>query len=109
VVLVLVSLWLAIFKGSRRAIWLAGFGTVPVVMALFFLAGYGETAFYPSSSDLNSSLTLAKASSSQFTLKTMMYVSFIIPFVVAYIWYAWSSINRSRITTEEMAGDGHAY
>jgi len=109
VVLVLVSLWLGIFRGSRRAIWYAGFGTVPVVIALFLMAGYGETAFYPSSADLNSSLTLAKASSSHFTLKTMMYVSFIIPFVVAYIWYAWSSINRSRITTEEMAGEGHAY
>jgi len=78
-------------------------------MALFFLAGYGETAFYPSSSDPESSLTLARASSSQFTLKTMMYVSFIIPFVVAYIWYAWSSINRNRITTEEMAVEDHTY
>lgn len=109
VVLVLVSLWLAIFKGSRRAIWFAGSGTIPVVLALFFLAGYGETSFYPSSTDPDSSLTLAKASSSQFTLKTMMYVSFIIPFVVAYIWYAWRSINRSRITTGEMAGEDHTY
>lgn len=109
VVLVLVSLWLAIFRGSRRAIWYGGFGTVPVVMSLFFLAGYGETSFYPSSADLDSSLTLAKASSSLFTLKTMMYVSFIIPFVVAYIWYAWSSINRERITGEEMSGEGHSY
>jgi len=109
VILVLVSLWFAIFKSSRRAIWFAGFGTVPVVMALFFMAGYGETAFYPSSTDPDSSLTLAIASSSQFTLKTMMYVSFIIPFVVAYIWYAWKSINRNRITTEEMTGEGHTY
>ena len=73
------------------------------------MAGYGETAFYPSSTDPGSSLTLAKASSSYFTLKTMMYVSFIIPFVVAYIWYAWSSINSSRITREELAGDDHTY
>jgi cytochrome d ubiquinol oxidase subunit II len=109
VVLVLLSLWLGIFRGSRKAIWYAGSGTVPVVMALFFLAGYGETSFYPSSADLNSSLTLAKASSSQFTLKTMMYVSFIIPFVIAYIWYAWSSINKKRITSEEMDGEGHMY
>jgi len=109
VVLVLVSLWLAIFRGSRRAIWYAGSGTVPVVIALFLLAGYGETAFYPSSADPDSSLTLARASSSYFTLKTMMYVSFIIPFVVAYIWYAWSSINRSRITNEEMTGEDHTY
>jgi len=109
VVLVLVALWLGIFRGSRRAIWYAGFGTVPVVIALFLMAGYGETAFYPSSADPDSSLTLAKASSSYFTLKTMMYVSFIIPFVVAYIWYAWSSINRSRITREELAGEDHTY
>lgn len=109
VVLVLISLWLALFKGSDKAIWYAGFGTVPVVMALFFMAGYGDTAFYPSSSDLQSSLTLAKASSSQFTLRTMMYVSFFIPVVVAYIWYAWSSINRKKITTEEMEGDDHMY
>jgi cytochrome d ubiquinol oxidase subunit II len=109
VVLVLVSIWLAVFKGSRMAIWFAGSGTIPVVMALFFLAGYGETAFYPSSADPDSSLTLARASSSQFTLKTMMYVSFIIPFVAAYIWYAWRSINRSRITTEEMVGEDHTY
>jgi cytochrome d ubiquinol oxidase subunit II len=109
VVLVLVSLWLGTVRRSRRAIWFAGSGTVAVVMALFFIAGYGETAFYPSLSDLPSSLTLAKASSSLFTLKTMMYVSFIIPFVVAYIWFAWKSINRKRITREEMSGEDHAY
>ncbi|MBE0679066.1 MAG: cytochrome d ubiquinol oxidase subunit II, partial [Bacteroidales bacterium] len=109
VVLVLLSLWIGIVKGSRSAIWYAGFGTVAVVMALFFLAGYGETAFYPSSADLQSSLTLAKASSSLFTLRTMMYVSFIIPFVVAYIWYAWRSINRRNITAEEMSGEDHMY
>lgn len=109
VVLVLVALWLGIARGSARAIWYAGFGTVPVVMALFFTAGYGESAFYPSSSDMHSSLTLARASSSLFTLKAMMYVSFIIPFVVAYIWYAWRSISRNSITAEEMAGDDHMY
>jgi cytochrome d ubiquinol oxidase subunit II len=109
VVLVLVSLWLGIIRHSRKAIWFAGPGTVAVVMALFFMAGYGNTAFYPSSSDLQSSLTLAKASSSMFTLKTMMYVSFIIPFVAAYIWYAWRSMNRKMITREEMAGEDHTY
>ncbi len=109
VVLVLVSLWLGIIRHSRKAIWFAGPGTVAVVMALFFMAGYGNTAFYPSSSDLQSSLTLAKASSSMFTLKTMMYVSFSIPFVAAYIWYAWRSMNRKMITREEMAGEDHSY
>jgi len=109
VVLVLIALWLGAVKGSGRAIWYAGAGTVPVVMAIFFMAGYGETAFYPSSADLQSSLTLAKSSSSRFTLNTMMYVSFIIPFVVAYIWFAWRSINRKNITAEEMSGDDHMY
>lgn len=109
VVLVLVSLWLALFKNSDKAIWYAGFGTVPVVMALFFMAGYGDTAFYPSTAALQSSLTLENSSSSLFTLRTMMYVSFIIPFVVAYIWYTWRSINRKRINSEEMKGDDHMY
>ncbi len=109
VVMVLVSLWLGIMRHSRKAIWFAGPGTVAVVMALFFMAGYGNTAFYPSSSDLQSSLTLAKASSSMFTLKTMMYVSFIIPFVAAYMWYAWRSMNRKMITREEMTGEDHTY
>jgi len=109
VVLVLIALWLGAVKGSGRAIWYAGAGTVPVVMALFFIAGYGETAFYPSSADLQSSLTLAKSSSSLFTLNTMMYISFFIPFVLAYIWFAWRSINRKDITAEEMSGDDHLY
>jgi cytochrome d ubiquinol oxidase subunit II len=109
VILVLFSLWKGIFSLSRKVIWFAGFGTVAVVMALFFMAGYGNTAFYPSSTDLQSSLTLARASSSHFTLRTMMYVSFIIPFVVLYIWYAWRSINRTRITREEMTREEHTY
>jgi cytochrome d ubiquinol oxidase subunit II len=109
VVLVLIALWLGAVKGSDRAIWFGGSGTVPVVMALFFMAGYGETAFYPSSADLQSSLTLAKASSSHFTLNTMMYISFVIPFVAAYIWYAWRSISRKNITAEEMSGEDHVY
>jgi len=107
--LVLFSLYLGIMKHSTRAVWYAGFGTVPVVMALFFMAGYGDSVFYPSSSDLQSSLTLKKASSSEFTLRTMFYVSFIIPFVVLYIWYAWRSLNRQKINVEEMASGEHKY
>jgi cytochrome d ubiquinol oxidase subunit II len=109
VILVLLSLYLGFLRHSRSAIWYAGGGTIGVVMALFFLAGYGETAFYPSSTDLQSSLTLATASSSHFTLKTMMYVSFIIPFVVTYIWYAWRSISRQRINADEMSEEEHLY
>ena len=106
---VLISLYFAIFRNSRRAIWFAGFGTVSVVMALFFMAGYGNSSFYPSTTDLQSSLTLAKASSSQFTLKTMFWVSFIIPFVLLYIWFAWRSLNRDRITEDEMGDGEHVY
>jgi cytochrome d ubiquinol oxidase subunit II len=98
-----------IFRGSRKGIWFTGSGTILVVLAMFFIAGFNETAFYPSAYDLNSSLTIRNASSSFFTLKTMMYVSFIIPFVLAYIWYAWKAINKKRITEEEMKEEEHLY
>jgi len=107
--LVLFSLYLGIMKHSTRAVWYAGFGTVPVVMALFFMAGYGDSVFYPSSSDLQSSLTLKKASSSEFTLRTMFYVSFIIPFVVLYIWYAWRAVNNKKIDAGEINAETHVY
>ncbi|HUW92284.1 MAG TPA: cytochrome d ubiquinol oxidase subunit II, partial [Bacteroidales bacterium] len=109
VILVLISLYQGIFLNLNKAIWYAGFGTVAVVMALFFLAGYGDSSFYPSSTDLQSSLTLVKASSSHFTLRTMFYVSFIIPFVLVYIWIAWRSLNRNKITAEEMTDGEHLY
>lgn len=98
-----------LFRGSRGGIWYAGTGTVLAVIALFLIAGFNGTAFYPSSFDLQSSLTIEKASSSLFTLKTMMYVSFIVPLVIGYIWYAWRSINKRRITGEEMRSEGHIY
>jgi cytochrome d ubiquinol oxidase subunit II len=106
---VLYGIGVSVFRNSRKGIWLTGSGTVLAVFALFMVAGFNGTSFYPSSCDLPSSLTIYNASSSQFTLKTMMYVSFIIPFVVAYIWYAWKSINRKRITADEMKEEGHVY
>lgn len=109
VVLVLTGLYLSIFRRSARAVWYAGTGTVAVGLALFFLAGYGRSAFYPSYTNIQSSLTLARASSSRFTLQTMMYVSFIIPFVLVYIWIAWKAINKKKITAEELAGGEHTY
>ena len=99
----------ALFKGSRTGIWYTGTGTILAVISLFLLSGFNDTAFYPSVQDLNSSLTIYKASSSLFTLKTMMYVSFIVPLVIGYIWYAWKSINVRRITGEEMEEEGHIY
>ncbi|MBN2666401.1 MAG: cytochrome d ubiquinol oxidase subunit II [Bacteroidales bacterium] len=106
---VLYGIGTALFRSNRSAIWYTGAGTILAVMALFFIAGFNGTAFYPSVTDPGSSLTIDKASSSFFTLKTMMYVSFIVPFVFAYIWYAWKAINRKRITGEEMQAGGHVY
>lgn len=89
-------------KGFRRGIWLAGPGTIFAVMALFMVVGYNNTAYYPSSADLASSLTLANSSSSEFTLRTMAVVSLIIPFVVAYIAYFWRQMDKKSLTTEEL-------
>jgi len=99
----------ALFRGRRDSIWFTGAGTVAVVLSLFMVAGLNNTAFYPSKFDLNSSLTISKAASSKFTLTTMFYVSFIIPFVFAYIWYAWKSVNNRKITEDEMKEDVHVY
>ena len=85
-----------------RGIWLAGPGTVLVVMALFMLVGYNGTAYYPSNADLQSSLTLQNSSSSEFTLTCMSIVSLIIPFVVAYIAYFWRKMDIRSITTDEL-------
>lgn len=89
-------------KSFKRGIWLSGAGTVMAVMALFMIAGYNNTAFYPSTYDLQSSLTLANSCSSEFTLKTMAIVSLIIPFVVAYIAYFWHKMDKKPLTTEEL-------
>ena len=80
---------------------------MPVVLLL--VAGYNNTAYYPSYTDLQSSLTLANSCSSEFTLKTMAYVSILVPFVIAYIFYAWRSIDRHKITEKEMDEGGHSY
>lgn len=89
-------------KGFSRGIWLAAPGTVLAVMAIFMIAGYNNTAYYPSTYDLQSSLTLANSCSSEFTLRTMAIVSLIIPFVVAYIAYFWRQMDKKSLTTEEL-------
>jgi cytochrome d ubiquinol oxidase subunit II len=107
--LVLFGLYRTVLSDKTDPVWFGGPGTILVVLSLFMLAGYNNTAFYPSLTDLQSSLTIRNASSSHFTLKTMFYISFIIPVVFAYIWYAWSAINRKKIDKEEISGDGHFY
>lgn len=92
-----------------RGIWPAGVGVVLVVLVLFLIAGWNNTAYYPSTADLQSSLTLQNSSSSEFTLKAMFYVSFLVPFVLAYIVYAWRAIDKKAIDRKEIAEDDHAY
>lgn len=89
-------------KDFKRGIWFAGPGTTLAVMALFMVVGYNNTAYYPSTADLSSSLTLANSSSSEFTLRTMAVVSLIIPFVVAYIAYFWRQMDKKSLTTDEL-------
>ena len=94
---------------SHRGFWPAAGGTVLVVMAVFFLAGFNNTAYYPSNTDLQSSLTIRNSSSSYFTLIVMSWVSLLIPFVVAYIAYAWHAMDRKKITVDEIEGPGNKY
>jgi cytochrome d ubiquinol oxidase subunit II len=98
-----------ITAGYSRGIWFTGFGTVMVVFSLFCLAGYHNTAYYPSVHDLQSSLTIMNSSSSRYTLVSMSYVSLLVPFVLAYIVFAWRSINRNKITADEMQKESHVY
>jgi cytochrome d ubiquinol oxidase subunit II len=106
---VLYGIGTSVFRGRKNGIWFTGSGTILTVFALFCTAGFNNTPFYPSSIDPASSLTIRNASSSFFTLQTMMYVSFIIPFVIAYIWYVWSAMNRKKVTIDELKEQGHIY
>lgn len=105
VVSVLWSIWLTISKQTPKAIWFGGTGTVITVTTLLLFAGYNGTAYYPSTADLQSSLTITNSSSSYFTLKTMAYASIMIPFVVAYIWYAWSQMNKKKISDDSVKNE----
>ncbi len=93
----------------EQGIWFAGAGTVVTVLSLLLLAGYNNTAYYPSTADLQSSLTIANSSSSLFTLKTMAIVSVLVPFVLAYIFYAWRKIDSRKIDCTEIQNDKEAY
>ena len=102
-VLLVAGVALTLLKPNfKRGIWLAAPGTVLAVMALFMIAGYNNTAYYPSTYDLQASLTLANSCSSEFTLRTMAVVSLIIPFVVAYIAYFWRQMDKKSLTSDEL-------
>mgnify|MGYP000723735248 FL=1 len=95
-------------KTYIKGIWPAGIGVVLAVLALLLCAGWNNTAFYPSNADLQSSLTIANSCSSEFTLRTMFYVSLLVPFVVAYIAYVWYAMDKEKLTKEEVS-DEEAY
>ena len=96
-------------KTYNKGIWPAGIGVVLVVLVLLLCAGWNHTAYYPSNVDLQYSLTIGNSCSSEFTLRTMAIVSLLIPFVLAYIFYAWRAIDSKKITKDEILGDDHAY
>lgn len=98
-----------LFMKSGKGFIFTGGGTVLVVFALFILAGFNNTAFYPSVYDLQSSLTIRNASSSHFTLTAMSYVSLLVPFVLAYIVYFWRAMNKKKIDEKEIGEESHLY
>jgi cytochrome d ubiquinol oxidase subunit II len=109
VVLVLFGIGKTVFsKNYIGGIWPAGIGTVLTVLALLLCSAWNNTAYYPSTADLQSSLTLTNSCSSEFTLRTMFYVSFLVPFVLAYIIYCWRKIDAKKLDKDEIKND-HAY
>ena len=96
-------------KSYIGGIWPVGIGVILAVLALLLCAGWNNTAYYPSTADLQSSLTITNSSSSLFTLRTMAYVSILVPFVLAYIIYAWRQIDSKKIDAEEMTREEHLY
>ena len=110
VALVLCGIVMTLCKANfHRGIWFSGLGTVLTVLSLLLTVGYNHTAYYPSTADLQSSLTLANSCSSHFTLTAMSWVSLIIPFVLAYIIYAWRMIDKKSLTKQELSQDEHKY
>jgi len=96
-------------ENFKKGIWFTGVGTILAVCSLLLLAGYNNTAYYPATPDLQSSLTIFNSSSSEFTLKAMSIVSILIPFVLAYIFYAWRSMEKKRTDIADINSDDHAY
>ncbi len=110
VVGVLYGIFATVFRPEyNKGIWFAGVGTVLTVTMLFLVAGYNHTAYYPSSIDLQSSLTVQNSSSSEFTLGVMSIVSLLVPFVLAYIFYAWRALEKKSLGLDDLQADEHSY
>ncbi len=112
VVLVLLGIIRPVINFARchdKGIWASGIGTILTVFSLFLVAGFNNTSYYPSTYDLQSSLTIRNSSSSHYTLTAMSYVSLLVPFVLAYILYTWRAINRKKIDAKELENESHTY
>ncbi len=109
VVGVLYGIFLGAFKTSGKGIWFAGAGTVITVFSVLMLAGFNNTSFYPSTFDLQSSLTIHNASSSKYTLTAMGWVSLLVPFVGIYIWFTWKAMNKRKVSEGDIENDTMAY
>jgi cytochrome d ubiquinol oxidase subunit II len=107
--MVLYAIFISLFKESTKGIWFSGIGTVLVVLSIFCLLGFNNTAIYPSLSDIQSSLNIQNSSGSHYTLTVMSYVSFLVPFVLGYIILVWKSMDKNKITSDEIQADSHHY
>ena len=110
VVLVLVGIFINVFRKSKNGIWFSGIGTVLTVWMLLLNAGFNNTAYYPSTYNLQNSLTIYNSSSSEFTLRTMSYVSLLVPFVLAYIALVWKKLDAKNISEKDLEEtEAHIY
>ena len=105
----LYAIYTALFKTNRRAVWLSGLGTVLTVTVLLFILGINHTVYYPSLADLQSSLTIENSSGSHYTLFVMGIVSLLVPVVLGYIFLVWRSMDKTKMTIEEVKADTHHY
>jgi cytochrome bd ubiquinol oxidase subunit II len=109
VIAVLVGIILTLFTNITKGIWFSGIGTIITVFALFINLGFNNTSFYPSKYDFMSSITIENGSSSKYTLMIMSYVSLLVPFVAAYMFWAWKAINNKKIDEKELLEEEHVY
>jgi len=107
--LTLYGIGIAILRNSTKGIWFSGSGVILVVFSLFMVLAYKGSCYYPSNIDFQSSLHLSNSSSSYFTLTVMSYVSTLVPFVAAYMFWAWRAINRKKLNENELNEGGHVY
>ena len=106
---IIAGIYLSIFKNRHNAFWITGLSGVAFALSLFMIAGFNGTAYYPSTFNIQNSLTIHNSSSSHYTLIAMSYVSLFVPFVIAYIVYVWKSMNKKQISTESIKEEEHSY